>query len=149
MMELAQKYCNKRQSVLNPLAINNFSPVPLDTQSSGFLLFAESGTLLDTLIEHGGIRLYGIISLNSMGNDLKPYENIMRVFWIKIELNDNHGKDMQHFGDIKDVMSGKKSPIYDLLDIIIFIVPYMRQMGIRIGWFWELTTWMKRGNKIT
>jgi len=79
-----------------------------------------------------------------MANDLKPYENITRVFWIKIELKDNQGKGNQNFGDIRDVMSGTKSPIRGLLDIIDFIVPYMQQMGIRIGWFWQISIWMKK-----
>jgi hypothetical protein len=83
-----------------------------------------------------------------MANDLKPYENITRVFWIKIELKDNRGKDRQELGDIRDVMSGVKSPIKDLLDIIDFIVPYMQRMGIKIGWFWQLTIWMKKRSKI-
>lgn len=83
-----------------------------------------------------------------MANDLKPYENITRVFWIKIELKDNQGKGSENFGDIRDVLSGTKSSIKDLLDIIDFIVPYMQQMGIRIKWFWRLTIWLKRRSKI-
>ena len=79
-----------------------------------------------------------------MANDLKPYENITRVFWIKIELKEDQLKSRQILGDIRDVMSGVKSPIQDLLDIITFIVPYMQQMGIRIGWLWQLISWMKR-----
>jgi hypothetical protein len=83
-----------------------------------------------------------------MANDLEPYENITRVFWIKIELKDNRGKDRQDLGDIRDVISGAKSTINDLLDIIDFIVPYLQQMGISVGWFWQLTIWMKRSSKI-
>jgi hypothetical protein len=79
-----------------------------------------------------------------MANDLKPYENITRVFWVKIELKDTHGKGSQDLGDIRDVISGAKGPIRDLFDIIEFIIPYMQQMGIRIGWFWQLSIWMKK-----
>jgi hypothetical protein len=83
-----------------------------------------------------------------MANDLKPYENITRVFWIKIELKEDHGKTSPDLGDIRDVMSGAKTPIKDLLDIIDFIIPYMQQMGMRIGWFWQVTIWMKKRSKI-
>jgi hypothetical protein len=79
-----------------------------------------------------------------MANDSNPYENITRVFWIKIELKNNHGKDRQDFGEIRDVISGVKSPIKDLLDIITFIVPYMQQLGIKIGWLWRPIMWMRR-----
>jgi hypothetical protein len=83
-----------------------------------------------------------------MADDLKPYESITRVFWIKIELKDNHEKDRQDLGDIRDVLSGARRPINDLLDIIDFIVPYMQQMGIRIKWFWRLTIWLKNTCKV-
>jgi len=83
-----------------------------------------------------------------MAIDLKPYESITRVFWIKIELKDNHDKERHDLGEIRDVISGVKSPIRDLLDIIDFIIPYMQQMGIKVGWFWQLTVWMKRRNKL-
>ena len=83
-----------------------------------------------------------------MANDLEPYENITRVFWIKIELKDK-SKGRQDLGDIRDVMSGAKSPIKDLLDIIDFIVPYLQSIGIRISWFWRLAIWMKRRSKIS
>lgn len=80
-----------------------------------------------------------------MANDLNPYENITRVFWIKIELQENHRSGRQALGEIKDVMSGTKSPIRNLLDIIEFMIPYMQQMGIRVSWFplWRFTIWMK------
>lgn len=84
-----------------------------------------------------------------MANDLEPYENITRVFWIKIELKNNHGKDRQDLGDIRDVISGTKRPIKNLLDIITFIGPYMQQMGIRVGWFWQIIIWIKRRSQIS
>jgi len=49
-----------------------------------------------------------------MANDLEPYENITRVFWIKIELKENQRAGRQTLGDIKDVMSGEKQPIYSI-----------------------------------
>ncbi|HLA88784.1 MAG TPA: hypothetical protein VJL10_12230 [Anaerolineales bacterium] len=79
-----------------------------------------------------------------MANDLEPYENITRVFWIKIELKENQRAGRQTLGDIKDVMSGEKQPIYDLHDIIHFIIPYLENMGIKIHWFWRLVSWLKR-----
>ena len=84
-----------------------------------------------------------------MSNNLEPYENITRVFWIKIEFKDSQRRGRQVLGDIKDVMSGVKSPIWDLLDIIDFIIPYIEKMGIRISWFWRFTIWMKRNRKIS
>jgi len=83
-----------------------------------------------------------------MANDLKPYESITRVFWIKIELKDNHENESPYLGDIRDVISGVRSPISNLLDIIDFIIPYMQQMGIRINWFWRLTIWLKKRSQV-
>jgi len=79
-----------------------------------------------------------------MANDLKPYENITRVFWIRIELKDNQGVGRQTLGDIKDVMSGEIQPIYKLHQIIHFIIPYLENMGIKINWFWRLSRWFER-----
>ena len=79
-----------------------------------------------------------------MTNDLKPYENITRVFWIKIELKEIQRSGRQALGDIKDVMSGEKQPIYELHDIIHFIIPYLENMGIKIHWFWRLGIWSIR-----
>ena len=78
-----------------------------------------------------------------MANDLEPYENITRVFWIKIELKENQLKGKQVLGDIRDVISGEKSLIVDLCDIIAFIIPYMKKMGFRINWFWQFVSWLK------
>jgi hypothetical protein len=79
-----------------------------------------------------------------MINDLKPYENITRVFWIKIELKENQRSSKQVLGDIKDVMSGEKRPIYELNDIIHFIIPYLENMGVKIHWSWRFGSWLKR-----
>lgn len=83
-----------------------------------------------------------------MATDSKPYENISRVFWLKIEVKDNQQRGRENLGDIRDIMTGVKSPIKDLLDIIDFIVPYLQQMGIRVGWFWRLSIWIKRRSKV-
>src|SRR5262245_58273468 len=79
-----------------------------------------------------------------MTNDLKPYENITRVFWIRIELKENQRSGRQALGDIKDVMSGEKRPIYELHDIIHFIIPYLENMGIKIHWSWRLRSWLRQ-----
>ena len=82
-----------------------------------------------------------------MANDLEPYENISRVFLIKIELKENRRDGRQVLGDIRDVISGEKSLIVDLCDIIAFIVPYMKKMGFQINWFWQFVSWLKTGNR--
>ena len=79
-----------------------------------------------------------------MANDLEPYENITRVFWIRIELKETQKSGRQALGDIKDVMSGEKQPIYKLHQIIHFIIPYLENMGIKINWFWRLSRWFER-----
>jgi hypothetical protein len=79
-----------------------------------------------------------------MANDLKPYEDITRVFWIKIELKENQKSGRQALGDIKDVMSGDKQLIYELHDIIHFILPYLENMGIKIHWRLRLGSWLIR-----
>jgi len=79
-----------------------------------------------------------------MSNDLKPYENITRVFWIRIELKEKQSTGRQTLGEIKDVMSGAKQPIYYLHDIIYFIMPYLQAMGVRINWPWRLGGWLEQ-----
>jgi hypothetical protein len=79
-----------------------------------------------------------------MAHDLKPYENITRVFWIKIELKGDQEAGEQALGDIKDVMSGEKQLIYQLPDIIDFMIPYLESMGIRLPRFWWLGILAKR-----
>lgn len=74
-----------------------------------------------------------------MAHDLEPYENITRVFWIKIELNEQQHTGQQALGDIKDVISGEKQAIYQLLDIIYFMIPYLEHMGIKVNWFWRFS----------
>ena len=72
-----------------------------------------------------------------MAHDLQPYENITRVFWIKIELKDNRVNGRQVIGEIKDVMSGERQVICELSDIICFVIPYLETMGMRIHWYWQ------------
>ena len=79
-----------------------------------------------------------------MAHDLKPYENITRVFWIRIELKEDQRPGKQSLGDIKDVLSGEKQAIYRLFDIIWFIMPYLENMGIKTPWFWRLGFCSKR-----
>ena len=79
-----------------------------------------------------------------MTNDLEPYENITRVFWIKIELKENPRAGRRNLGEIRDVISGAKLPIHALCDIIYFIIPYLERMSIKIGWFWRLASLLER-----
>ena len=79
-----------------------------------------------------------------MANDLEPYENITRVFWIKIELKEKQKVGRQNLGEIKDVKSGTKAPIYEVSDIIRFMIPYLEHMGITISWFWRLGSFLER-----
>ena len=79
-----------------------------------------------------------------MTNDLEPYEKITRVFWIKIELKENQKAGRPNLGEIKDVVSGAKLQIYQLCDIILFIIPYLLNMGIRISWYWRLGSLLER-----
>ena len=76
-----------------------------------------------------------------MAHDFEPYENITRVFWIKIELKEGQQKGRQVIGEIKDVMSGARQAICDPYDIICFMLPYLKKMGIRIHWFWRFMSW--------
>ena len=78
-----------------------------------------------------------------MPNDLEPYENVTRVFWIKIELRENSHCDNQIHGEIKDAISGRKGSIEDLVDIISFIVPYLQRMNIQTNWYWRLMSRIK------
>lgn len=79
-----------------------------------------------------------------MANDLEPYENITRVFWIKIELKEKQRLGKQNLGEIKDVKSGTKAPLYEVYDIIHFMIPYLEHMGIKISWFWRLGSFRER-----
>jgi hypothetical protein len=81
-----------------------------------------------------------------MAHDLKPYENITRVFWIRIELKEDQGPGGQSLGDIKDVISGDKQAIYKLCDIICFIIPYVENIGIRTDWLCRFMIWINKFN---
>ena len=81
-----------------------------------------------------------------MANELEPYENITRVFWIKVELKDIAWKGKQDFGEIRDVRSGAKRRIKNWIDIIEFMDPYLGQMGIRISYFWKFMLWINKIN---
>lgn len=79
-----------------------------------------------------------------MANDLKPYENITRIFWIKIELKDIPWKGRQSLGEIRDVVSGEKGIVRNLFDINQFIIQHMSTMGIKVHWIWRLISWLYR-----
>jgi hypothetical protein len=88
--------------------------------------------------------IWSTIENTYMPNDQEPYENVRRVFWIKFELRENPRKVRQDLGEIREVVSGEKIPIKDLVDIIDFIIPYIEKMGIQINWFWRFTIWLKK-----
>lgn len=79
-----------------------------------------------------------------MAHDLEPYENITRVFWIKIELKEHQKTGRQNLGEIKDIVSGTRQPIFRLCDIIYFIIPYLEQMGIKTSLYWRLGGFLER-----
>lgn len=79
-----------------------------------------------------------------MANDLEPYENITRVFWIKIELKEDQRTGRQNIGEIRDVKSGAKQPIYKLRHIVYFLIPYLEKMGIKTSLFWRLGRRLER-----
>ena len=70
-----------------------------------------------------------------MSYDLEPYENVTRVFWIKIELRENQQDGNQISGEVRDVLSGRRCAINNLVDISKFILPYLFEMGVHINWF--------------
>lgn len=78
----------------------------------------------------------------SISSDREPYENVTRIFLIKIEFKDNPYEGSQVTGEIKDVLSGEKGAINDLMDIIEFIIPYMKKMGVRINWLWPFAAFI-------
>jgi hypothetical protein len=91
------------------------------------------------------MRLPGMKSYTS--DDNEPYENITRVFWIKIELKDIPWKGRQNLGEIRDVVSGEKGIVRNLFDINQFILLHMSRMGIKIHWFWRFISWLYKTMK--
>ena len=81
----------------------------------------------------------------NMSNEPQTYENNTRVFMVKIWVEERtDGKIKTKWrGQIAHIPSNERRYFSDLFDIILFVLPYLRKMGIRIGFFWQFIDWYK------
>jgi hypothetical protein len=76
-------------------------------------------------------------------------ESISQSFIIKIwiEESSDAGSRSTWRGHIIYVPSGKKRYLRNLDEIPDFIVPYLEDMGVKVGIRWRMTRWLKRMRK--
>lgn len=80
-----------------------------------------------------------------MSSDLESYETNTRVFMIKIWVEERaDGKiNTKWRGHIAHIPSNERRYFSDLFEIILFVLPYLRKMGIRTSFFWQIIAWHK------
>lgn len=80
-----------------------------------------------------------------MSNELESYETNTCVFVVKIWVEDSaDGKIKTNWrGHIAHIPSNERRYFSDLFDIILFVLPYLRKMGIRISLFWQVINWYR------
>lgn len=81
----------------------------------------------------------------NMSNQLETYETNTRVFIVKIWVEERaDGKIKTKWrGHIVQIPSNERNYFSDLFEIILFILPYLKKMGIRISLFWRIIHWFK------
>jgi hypothetical protein len=84
-----------------------------------------------------------------MSNELETYETNTRVFIVKIWVEERaDGKTKTQWrGHIAHIPSNERRYFSDLLDIILFVLPYLRKIGIRISLFWQIINWYRSKRK--
>jgi hypothetical protein len=78
-------------------------------------------------------------------------ESKTHAFIVRIRMEqtiEESGRALWH-GRIIHVPSGEQSSIRDLHEIPLFIVPYLEQMGIRVGVYWRTRRWLGRRRRGT
>ncbi len=68
------------------------------------------------------------------------FESATHSFVIKIWLED--GDQPQWRGHITHVPSGERRYVEDMSEITDFIMPYMEQMGVKLGLLWRVRQWL-------
>lgn len=71
-------------------------------------------------------------------------ETKTQVFVIRVLLDENN-KGWR--GYITLPPDFEKYNFSKLLEIILFIIPYLKEMGIRVSWFWQIMSWFKSKNQ--
>lgn len=83
-----------------------------------------------------------------MPTNYEAYEFNTHVFIVKIWLEEF---DPAHKGSwrgyITHVPSGERQYIDGFLDVISFIIPYLKKMRAKIAWFWRLGEFIRHKKK--
>jgi hypothetical protein len=85
----------------------------------------------------------------NMSNELETYEANTRVFLVKIWVEERTDGKMKTKwrGHIVHIPSNERRYFSDLFDIILFVLPYLGKMGIRISLFWQIINWSRSKRK--
>lgn len=80
-----------------------------------------------------------------MSNELETYETNTRIFIVKIWVEERaDGKIKTKWrGHIAHIPSNERRYFSNLFVIILFILPYLKKLGIRINFFWQIIDWYK------
>lgn len=96
------------------------------------------------------------------GLNLKTFESIVETssedattnsiepnahsFIIKVWLEQTAAEagSAQWRGHITHVPSGKRRYLKDLFDVCVFLVPYLEEMGVHLGFLWKARQWLHR-----
>lgn len=80
-----------------------------------------------------------------MSDELEVYENNTLVFRVKIWVEESTvGTTKAKWrGYITHIPDNKTRYFSDALGIIQFVLPYLKKLGVQIGWFWRFMSWYK------
>jgi len=80
-----------------------------------------------------------------MSNEFETYETNTLVFMVKIWVEEKaDGKTKAKWrGYITHIPDHEKYYFSDLFEIVLFILPYLKKMGVRVSWFWRIMSWYK------
>lgn len=77
------------------------------------------------------------------------FESHTNSFIIKIWLEESAGEEGAKWrGKITHVPSGEKAYFLKLSEICLFILPYLKAMGVRTPWRYKLRQWLRQKKQL-
>ena len=77
---------------------------------------------------------------------MASFEDNTQVFIIRIwvERREIEGAPTEWRGVIEHIPGGQRRYLKDLGDILVFIRPYLKSIGVNVGAGWRMRQWLKR-----
>jgi len=78
---------------------------------------------------------------------MEPLETVTHSFIVKIwlEQSSDSTHDVVWRGHITHIPSGNRAYVANLVSIIIFLLPYLRLLGVKTSLRWRIVRWLMRG----